>query len=119
MPLALLGSLLQNDRGGQHGIAIIMETKESQNNLYDHVARTNPAMEEWYALWNGDADNHWFPRHRSFIMLTQPLSLFFRVRDAPRATDVQYRIYDEIHDASAWQLWHVSRDLFTLIPIAV
>ena len=115
MPIALLGSLLARCPQPQ-GIAVIMETKETQNALLDHVCREQPDIAKWFSIWNGDPDgNHW-PRYESFIILVQPLSFFWRVlRSSPKADDVQHRIYDEIHDASAWQLFHLSHDISRLV----
>ena len=37
MPVSLLATLLHDDQGAQHGVAVIMDQKEAQNALYDHL----------------------------------------------------------------------------------
>ena len=37
-----------------------------------------------------------------------------RTKGAERSTDVQHRIYDELHDASNWELFLLSYDLYQL-----
>ena len=93
-----------------------METKGTQNALLDHVRREHRDIAEWFSIWNGDPDGHQWPQHESFIILVQPLSFFWRVlHSSPKADDVQHRIYDEIHDASPWQLFLLSHDISELV----
>ena len=39
MPIGLLGALLEYESSEHHGIAVIMEQKEAQNALYEHIKR--------------------------------------------------------------------------------
>ena len=73
-------------------------------------------MAKWFSIWNGDPGGHQYPQYESFIILVQPLSFFWRMlHSSPEADDVQHRIYDEIHDASAWQLFLLSLDISKLV----
>ena len=75
MLIALLGSLLARSAHPQD-IAIIMETKETQNALLDHIRREHRDIADWFSIWNGDPDGHQWPQHESFIILVQPFSFF-------------------------------------------
>ena len=66
------------------------------------------------SIWNGDPGGHRWPRQQSFITLCTPRSFFQRLLSAERTTDVQHRIYDEVHDASSWELFLLSHDLYEL-----
>ena len=45
-------------------------------------------------------------------MLCTPRSMFRRMLAAESTMDVLHRIYDELHDAGAWELFLLSLDLY-------
>ncbi len=114
MPIELLGSLMETQKQTAHGIVVIMDLKEAQNTLFDYVKTNVADGEEWISIWNGDPDGHRWPKQESFVMLCTPRSMFRRMLSAESSMDVQHRVYDELHDATAWQLFLLSHDLYEI-----
>ena len=64
---------------------------------------------KYIALWNGDEGCHIWPELQSFIVFCSPLSLVLRMmKTSIDAEDVQHFIFDEVHEASSWQLFLIS-----------
>ena len=103
---------MEEDASRPHGIALILELKEAQNALYDHMQEEHLLIAPWISIWNGDPNGHVWPQYDSFLVLCSPVSLFNRILGAKGGgKDVRHKIYDELHAGSPWQLFLLSSDL--------
>ena len=103
---------MEQNPHGQYGIALILELKEAQHALYEHMQETHPRIAPWMCIWNGDPNGHVWPEFKSFIVLCSPVSVFNRMLEAKgNGKDVTYTVYDELHTGSPWQLFLLSYDL--------
>ena len=70
---------------------------------------------EWFSIWNGDPGGHEWPHNESFVVICSPLSLVWRMlKTSPEAEDVKHFVFDEIHDASCWELYLLSYAIYRL-----
>ena len=70
---------------------------------------------DWFCIWNGDPGGHEWPRNESFVVICSPLSLVWRMlKTSPEAEDVKHFVFDEIHDASPWELYLLSYEIYRL-----
>ena len=103
---------MEQNPHGQYGIALILELKEAQHALYEHMQETHPRIAPWMCIWNGDPNGHVWPEFKSFIVLCSPVSVFNRMLETKgNGKDVTYTVYDELHTGSPWQLFLLSYDL--------
>ena len=111
VPTELFAALMNSHPREAHGMAIIMDLKDAQNALFDHIRTEQPLIAPWVAIWNGDQRPPQYPRFESYMVMATPGSFLLRMMRAASVADVQYKIYDELHDAGSEMLYLLSWDL--------
>ena len=114
VPVELLGLLMEIHQQTDHGIVAVMDLKEAQNTLFEHLNANVRHAQNWVSIWSGDPDGHRWPRQQSFMQLCAPRSLLNKMLDAESTIDAQHLIYDEVRDATSWALFLLSNDLYRL-----
>ena len=83
--------LITTTRNDEHGIVVVMDRKEAQNIVYEHVVETYPEHAHRVGIWNGDA--HRSARAATCLNYCTPQSLLHRLLVAVSASDVQHFMY--------------------------
>jgi hypothetical protein len=110
-PVALLRSLLQVEPKKQHGIVVLMNLKEAQHGVLQHIKKEDPDMAPFVTIWNGDTKE--WPEFDCLIVLVTPACYFWRKYKTGSSDDVQHIMF-EIHDGSDMTLFALSQNLHEL-----
>lgn len=87
VPPSILGTLLSYDSDQQVGIPVMLELKDAQHSLYEHMTKEHPLISPWISIWNGDPGGHKWPRHESFIIRCNNVSFYNRLLGAKRKSE--------------------------------
>ena len=69
-PFRLLAALQEESPQSTHGIAVVMELKEAQNAVYEHIYYGDWRKLQYIGLWNGDTT---FQQQRRRMLPSVPL----------------------------------------------
>ena len=113
VPFQILGAVLNENKEKPVGIAVVLDFKDAQNALYNHIITKHNHLSPWIGIWNGDT--HEWPSNSSFVVLCTPVSYLNRLlKTQGSSIDINYKIYDEVHAASPWLLFLLSFDIYKI-----